>query len=197
MDIPCEAFDSPQGKFTIQGDIMLGQGASSQVHLATAKSSGVQYAVKIITKLRLTERGRSNLARELSIHARLSELESTTICNMCSVEDNNYHYFVFLEYLPGGDLVSYIEKKGRLPEEEAAYIFRKVSESIAFIHSNGIVHRDIKAENFLLSFNEDGDVDMVKLTDFGLAASLTDEKVFSTPCGSPCYTGMFHILVYV
>lgn len=67
-------------------------------------------------------------------------------------------------------------------------IFKLALESILFIHNNSVVHRDIKAENFLLEFDQANQIVGVKLTDFGLADWLGPEKSFCTPCGSPCYT---------
>lgn len=117
-----------------------------------------------------------------------------------------------MEYVPSSDLVTFIESKGKVPEEEAKGIFRQVMDSIQFLHSNSIVHRDIKAENFLVTLPEDavalatsssGELaaprvpvgPRVKLTDFGLADWITDSKSFSTPCGSPSYTGSSNILI--
>jgi serine/threonine protein kinase len=139
------------------------------------------------------------------------------------VIETNQHFFIFLEYVPDGDLVSHIESKGKVPEDEAKPIFRQAVEAIQFLHSNSIVHRDIKAENFLvnrtgravgslvddaLSSSADsnssiplglsssvgipvGPSVVIKLSDFGLADWMNGSKSFSTPCGSPCYTGSF------
>jgi serine/threonine protein kinase len=122
------------------------------------------------------------------------------------VIETTQHFFIFMEYVPSGDLVTFIESKGKVPEDEAKGIFRQVMEAIQFVHSNSIVHRDIKAENFLVTVPEDvvGELPegaprptgpRLKLTDFGLADWASDSKSFSTPCGSPSYTGMYHWVV--
>ena len=108
-----------------------------------------------------------------------------------------------MEYVKNGDLVTYIEELKRIPEDEAKVLFRQIIEAIAFLHNHSIVHRDIKAENFLVVKPEsasngtttDGNghsaknAPLLKLTDFGLADWIQGSKCFSTPCGSPVYTG--------
>jgi len=69
-----------------------------------------------------------------------------------------------MEYCPGGDLATYLERMGRLEEWEARQYVAETVLAIDYIHTFGIVHRDIKPDNLLLS--ESGHV---KLTDFGLS----------------------------
>jgi len=80
-------------------------------------------------------------------------------------------YIVF-EPLKGGELFQYIIEKGTLTEEDASMIIRKIASAIAYLHSLDIVHRDIKAESFLLTSKSD-DWD-IKLTDFGCAKELSN-----------------------
>jgi serine/threonine protein kinase len=183
-----EHLDREEGQFLISKKV-LGEGATSIVKLAWSKALNKRCAVKIIAKYKLNEKSHRNLRRELEIHKFLSKTGSPTICNLIDIAESNQHYFIFLEYLEGGDLISYIEKEGKLAEPVAKTIMKRALESIQFIHSNSVVHRDIKAENFLLEFDDKQIITGVKLTDFGLADWLGPEKSFSTPCGSPCYTG--------
>ncbi len=74
---------------------------------------------------------------------------------------------------------------GPFSEDKTFEIFRQIVDAVAFLHKNGVAHRDIKLENILWteSSNE------LKLTDFGLAksVSLSDVEFMSTPCGTPSY----------
>lgn len=86
----------------------------------------------------------------------------------------------------GGELFDFIQTKGHLPESLASDLFRQLINSIDYIHSRGIVHRDLKLENILI--NKDR---QLALTDFGFANFYRDklsQKIqLVTSCGSPCY----------
>lgn len=88
-----------------------------------------------------------------------------------------------MEYCPGGDLFSYIEKRGfRLSEHRAATICHKLATTIYYLHTYGIVHRDIKPENILMTDgSEDADL---KLIDFGLSKILGPNETCNDPFGT-------------
>lgn len=187
-----ENLDREEGQFLISKKI-LGEGATSAVKLAWSKALNKRCAVKIIAKYKLTERSHANLRRELEIHRFLSKANSPTISNLLDVTESNQHYFIFLEYIEGGDLISYLEREGKLAEPVVKIIMKKILHSLQFIHTNSVVHRDIKAENFLVEFDESKQITGIKLVDFGLSDWTAPGKTFTTPCGSPQYTGTFFI----
>lgn len=89
------------------------------------------------------------------------------------------------EFCPFGNILEYMHKKGgHLPVSESLYIAQTLAEALEYLHSKGIVYRDIKPENLLI--NRSG---LVKLSDFGLATKLEKEKEFKTNtyCGSLYY----------
>ena len=88
-----------------------------------------------------------------------------------------------LEYASGGELFDYILKRRSLKEAEAQKYFSQLICALAYMHSQKIVHRDLKLENLLL----DSERNLV-VTDFGFA-NVSDgrEKLLMTSCGSPCY----------
>lgn len=97
-------------------------------------------------------------------------------------EDRKYLYIVTEKY-GGGEVFDRILQEKRLNESDAASVMYQAFSAIAYIHSMGIVHRDIKAENFL--FANDG---TVKLIDFGLAAWVdSDSQYLSSVVGSAHY----------
>lgn len=86
--------------------------------------------------------------------------------------------------MPGGDLTSFLQARNtvKLPEALAHCIFTGVALGIKGVHEAGIVHRDIKHMNILLSNHSDSP--KVKLTDFGLAARLGEKYLSNTAVGT-------------
>jgi len=77
--------------------------------------------------------------------------------------------FIVFEYVDGDDLKQFIDKAGPLPIDQVVELGREIAAALAFAHERGIVHRDVKPQNVLLS---DG---RAKVTDFGIARSLDVE----------------------
>lgn len=88
-----------------------------------------------------------------------------------------------MEYCAGGDLFSYIEKRGfKLSEHRAANIIHKLATATYYLHSYGIAHRDIKPENILMTDNfEEADI---RLLDFGLSKIIGPNETCIEPFGT-------------
>lgn len=97
-------------------------------------------------------------------------------------EENGIHYIV-MELVEGITLKRYIEKKARLSVKEAVSIAIQISMGIEAAHNNGIIHRDIKPQNIIIS--REG---KVKVTDFGIAKAATSNTITSNVMGSVHYT---------
>jgi len=91
-----------------------------------------------------------------------------------SGRDGTVHY-IAMEYVEGANLKEYIRREGRLSPERALQIAAQVCEALEFAHSHGVVHRDIKPQNILLT--ADG---QVKVTDFGIARALSSATITQT-----------------
>src|SRR5438552_4191080 len=91
-----------------------------------------------------------------------------------SGRDGTVHY-IAMEYVEGANLKEYIRREGRLSPERALQIAAQVCEALEFAHSHGVVHRDIKPQNILLT--ADG---RVKVTDFGIARALSSATITQT-----------------
>ena len=94
--------------------------------------------------------------------------------------------YIFMELIKGQQLFQYVREKGPLPQQKVAKIFFQICQAVKYLHSQGIIHRDIKAENIVVDANFNA-----KLVDFGLAKRLNlqskDFYFCSTICGSPSY----------
>lgn len=77
------------------------------------------------------------------------------------------HHYIVMEYVAGGTLRGLLNQHGRLPETTAAQLASEVADALAYAHAHGVIHRDIKPQNILLT--EDG---TVKVADFGIARTL-------------------------
>ncbi|TMK18308.1 MAG: serine/threonine protein kinase, partial [Actinobacteria bacterium] len=88
--------------------------------------------------------------------------------------DDGTHYIV-MEYIEGRTLRDVIREEGPLLPERAAEIAGDVCAALAFAHSHGIVHRDVKPANIMMTKNGE-----VKVTDFGIARAASSETVTQT-----------------
>lgn len=110
-------------------------------------------------------------------------LVHSNIVNVYDVGDENGLYYFVMELVEGRTLKKYIEKKIRLSYKEAVSIAILVSLGIEAAHNNGIVHRDIKPQNIIIS-----DEGKVKVADFGIARAATSDTITSHAMGSVHYT---------
>jgi serine/threonine protein kinase len=100
-----------------------------------------------------------------------------------------FHYLV-LEYLPGGDLLKLCKSRpgNALDLQGALFYFKQVCEGLAYAHSKGVIHRDLKPNNFLLS----RDQSLLKVADFGVAKITTEETAEITRVGADIYAPPEH-----
>ncbi len=105
--------------------------------------------------------------REARSVAQLSHPHIVTVIDRG--EDDGQQYIVF-EYIDGENLKQLIERTGPLPTRRAVELALEIADALAFAHEHGLVHRDVKPQNVLLT--PDGDA---KVTDFGIARSLEVE----------------------
>lgn len=91
-----------------------------------------------------------------------------------------------MELLQGGELFDQILQKETFNERESRDIIAPIFDALIYCHKMGIVHRDIKPENLLFS-NKDYNAAVIKVSDFGLARFLQEDKFATTTCGTPGY----------
>ena len=112
-----------------------------------------------------------------------AKLTHPNIVNVFDVGDDEGVYYIVMELIEGITLKEYIAKKGKLSIKEATSIAIQVSMGLEAAHNHGIVHRDVKPQNIIIS--TDG---KVKVTDFGIARAASSNTISSNVMGSVHYS---------
>ncbi|XP_013860607.1 calcium/calmodulin-dependent protein kinase type II subunit gamma isoform X17 [Austrofundulus limnaeus] len=161
----------------------LGKGAFSVVRRCVKKSTGQEYAAKIINTKKLTNRDHQKLEREARICRMLKHPNIVRLHD--SIAEEGFHYLVF-DLVTGGELFEDIVAREYYSEADASHCINQILESISHIHQHDIVHRDLKPENLLLASKMKGAA--VKLADFGLAIEVQgDQQAWFGFAGTPGY----------
>lgn len=182
-DFPTRSVTGSKDKYTI-GPI-IGTGSFSTVRVCcSAHHPEELLAAKISSKDRVTHSqdlwcAKAVMLRELAI---LKELNHPSVINLFDNFEDNASYYLILERCEGGELFQKILQVKRFREQEAANLCMQILEAVQYVHSMGIIHRDIKAENFL--FTSSG---KLKLIDFGMSTHLDITSHLHEICGSPHY----------
>ncbi|XP_035997835.1 calcium/calmodulin-dependent protein kinase type II subunit gamma isoform X6 [Fundulus heteroclitus] len=161
----------------------LGKGAFSVVRRCVKKSSGQEYAAKIINTKKLSPRDHQKLEREARICRLLKHPNIVRLHD--SISEEGFHYLVF-DLVTGGELFEDIVAREYYSESDASHCISQILESVNHIHQHDIVHRDLKPENLLLASKMKGAA--VKLADFGLAIEVQgDQQAWFGFAGTPGY----------
>ncbi|XP_048060655.1 calcium/calmodulin-dependent protein kinase type II subunit gamma isoform X13 [Megalobrama amblycephala] len=161
----------------------LGKGAFSVVRRCVKKSTGQEYAAKIINTKKLSARDHQKLEREARICRLLKHPNIVRLHD--SISEEGFHYLVF-DLVTGGELFEDIVAREYYSEADASHCINQILESVSHIHQHDIVHRDLKPENLLLASKMKGAA--VKLADFGLAIEVQgDQQAWFGFAGTPGY----------
>lgn len=141
---------------------LIGKGAFGKVTLGIHKLTGKHVAIKTFEKSYMKDDfSRKKVFQEVYI---LKKIHHSNIIRLLEVFESSKHFFIVMEYAGAGDLLHYVKKKRRLPENEARFIFKQILYGLGHCHCRSVLHRDIKLDNVLLD-NEKG----IKLCDFGVS----------------------------
>ncbi|XP_025109273.1 MAP kinase-interacting serine/threonine-protein kinase 1-like [Pomacea canaliculata] len=165
----------------------LGNGSYASVQTYRNKSSGKEYAVKMIEKC--NSLSRSKVFKEIEIFQICKGREN--ILNLVEYFEEDDRFYLVFDKMVGGTLLANIERRGHLTEREASLVVRDIAKALDFLHSKGIAHRDLKPENILCERAEE--VVPIKICDFDLASAIkcdsdgTKTPELLTPVGSAEY----------
>jgi serine/threonine-protein kinase len=166
----------------------IGQGGMGKVYKVVHAQLGKVFALKLIGE----EAAATPEARELVYReARLaSSLQHPNIASVGDFgEDGKLGLFMVMELIEGEPLAKLLHRESRLSVKQACEIVLQVAEALHYIHTNDVVHCDIKTENILITEQQGTKRRQlqVKLLDFGLARSLRASRVTSSLSGTPHY----------
>ncbi|XP_008821905.1 serine/threonine-protein kinase PLK4 isoform X2 [Nannospalax galili] len=161
---------------------LLGKGSFAGVYRAESIHTGLEVAIKMIDKKAMYKAGMvQRVQNEVKIHCQLKHPSILELYNY--FEDNNYVYLV-LEMCHNGEMNRYLKNRMKpFSESEARHFMHQIITGLLYLHSHGILHRDLTLSNILLTRNMN-----IKIADFGLATQLKmpHEKHY-TLCGTPNY----------
>ncbi|CEF64080.1 MAP/microtubule affinity-regulating kinase 3 [Strongyloides ratti] len=169
----------------------LGYGNFASVKLAEHCVTKVQVAIKIVKKADLNEESMCKMRKEIEV---LKKIKHPNIVELYQVIENDKKICLVMEYCSGGELFDYLGKVKRFSDNEARKKFRQIVSAVQYLHHNGIVHRDLKAENILLD-----DKGNIKIADFGFADFYSEGCLMDQFCGSPPYAApeLFQGIKYI
>lgn len=159
----------------------IGAGGMADVYKGKDTMLNRYVAIKVLKK---EYREDENFVRKFHSEAQAAAgLLNPNIVNVYDVGEDRGLYYMVMELVEGITLKEYIEKKGKLSHKEVISIAIQMCNGIGAAHAAGIVHRDIKPQNVMIS--RDG---KVKVTDFGIAKAVSSNTISSNAMGSVHYT---------
>ena len=176
---------------------LLGKGSFGEVYLSQKQDSNQLFATKKINKAIADTKMRRYFQYEIKI---LRILKHPNIVKLEEIKETQNNYYIVMEYVNGGALSDYLKKYKLLyqrpfPEEVVQYLMRQIVDALIYIHDKNVIHRDLKLENIMVSFDSEKDKEelnmmkaKIKIIDFGFAIILlSDDYLVKTAVGTMLY----------
>lgn len=161
---------------------VLGTGASGQVVQVRHKGNEQFYAVKVLSKRKIVT-NEKKLERAIAEKRLLARLSHPFVVSLHWAFQTQGHLFMVLDYCSGGELFHHLQRRGCFEEADSRFYISEILLGLEYLHSQGILYRDLKPENCLL----DGD-GHIRLTDFGLSKeNLSKSALFQSFVGTVLY----------
>lgn len=156
----------------------LGKGGFAQVYLAKVKQTQQDVAIKMIDKKKMkAARMVTRVKEEVAIHSRLKH---PSILELYSFFEDEHYVYLVLELCEKGEMLHHLKTRTPLNEDEARHFLKQIVDGMIYLHSHNILHRDLTLSNLLLTRDMN-----IKISDFGLATQINDDKKHMTMCGTP------------
>ncbi|KAH0789905.1 CAMK family protein kinase [Histomonas meleagridis] len=159
---------------------LIGQGAYGYVYHAIHTTSQIDVSIKVVHK-NFNKDHRTRFTREACL---LRKMNHPLISKFYQLLEDSNNYYIVLEYLPNGNLKTYMKNLNGNPldENSARRYFIQIISALEYLHQEmHIIHRDLKAENIVLDRNNN-----IRLIDFGLSCEFSNNN-FKHACGSLGY----------
>ncbi|OJJ46201.1 hypothetical protein ASPZODRAFT_133203 [Penicilliopsis zonata CBS 506.65] len=162
---------------------LIGKGAFATVYKVADPQDGHVFACKELDKRRFMKNGilDQKVDNEMNI---MKDLKHPNIVQFVSHHDYERWLYIIMEYVPCGELSTYLQSQGKIPEEMVRTIARQLLHALQYLHRRKITHRDIKPDNILI---HSLDPLKIKLSDFGLSKVVQEETFLKTFCGTLLY----------
>ena len=149
---------------------LIGKGGMAEVYKARHVDLDVDVAIKFIRMGRFPQDILRSVVKRFRNEAKkMAQLSHSNIVKVTDYGNYKGIPFLVMEYLPGGTLKKYLGKP--MPYQQAARLLLPVADALAFAHSKGVIHRDVKPGNILLS-----ETGQLMLSDFGVAKMIDSEE---------------------
>ena len=166
----------------------IAEGGMGKVYKATQRPLDRVVAIKLLdTKVGSKEEFRKRFFLEASLCARLSHPNIVRIIDFGCDQDETY--YIAMEFLDGSTVKEQIRQNGSMEPIRAIHILIQVCSALIEAHEQGLVHRDLKSSNLILSSHAMNE-DFVKLVDFGIVKEIASEReitVTGAMLGSPTF----------
>jgi serine/threonine protein kinase len=159
---------------------IIGRGAFGKVNIGLNVLTGRIVAIKSFNKNNiLSENAKKKILYETNL---MRSLFHPSVTKILETFESEKYMLIIMEYISGGNLQNFVKKRRKLCEKTSKILFRQIIQGIKYIHSKGIVHRDIKLENILLDLNN-----IIKICDFGVGKLIKPSTILKDQCGTPVY----------
>ena len=160
----------------------LGHGGMATVFLAHDDKFDTNVAIKVLNKEFVHN---DNIRKRFISEARsMFKMSHPSIIKVSDLIDQDGTVAFVMEFIEGETLKDYMERKGKLSDEEIKNLFSQMLEAVGYVHKQQLVHRDIKPSNFMI--NPDG---QIKLMDFGIAKTTDTSSAEYTQTGTGVQMG--------
>jgi calcium-dependent protein kinase len=170
--------------YIIKSEEALGEGYNGSVYLATNKTTGRKFAVKAFKLSGVDETKKSQLATEAGIYL---SMDHPHVARLVDVYESEHTLSLVMECCEGGELFDRVSARKRFTEVDAADSTVQMLLAVNYLHSCGVVHRDLKLENFLYEKKAGEGADFLKLIDFGFSKIWEKNTKMELSCGTLSY----------
>lgn len=169
--------ESPSGGPTtfkwVRGEL-IGKGTYGKVYLAMNATTGEMIAVKQVdnpqTPSDKSDSRQATVVQALKMEGEtLRDLDHPHVVQYLGYEETPTNISIFLEYVPGGSIGSVLHKHGKFDEYVVRSFTWQILDGLEYLHSKGVLHRDLKADNILVEMTG-----ICKITDFGISKRMDD-----------------------